>query len=313
MSDLLGPPSRPLRRHRPGRGGGRSAAKARHPGHRPLRRRQGQGRRVRRSAQAVLQREHPRMQPAGARRLPQGRRAPAPVSRRPFRRAARGGGGALRAGAGAADLRLRLGRAVHPALPSLLRARRQRGAGRVRLSRLSHSRARRPGRGSVRARAALQTRRRRGAAPGRRAHPGRLHRQSRQSDRHLETRVRRSPACTARCRRTWSCAWTAPTRSSWTIRSGATGWSWRAPPPMSSPHAPSPRPTGWRGCGSAGGYAAPAVIDAMDRIRAPFNVNVPAQAAALAALEDDAFLERSRALVHEERPPARRRVSRRWA
>ena len=50
------------------------------------------------------------------------------------------------------------------------------------------------------------------------------------------------------------------------------------------------------------GYAAAPVIDAMDRIRAPFNVNFPAQAAALAALDDDAFLDRSRALVHAERP-----------
>ncbi|WP_174301316.1 histidinol-phosphate transaminase [Caulobacter sp. S45] len=50
------------------------------------------------------------------------------------------------------------------------------------------------------------------------------------------------------------------------------------------------------------GYAPVAMIDAMDRIRAPFNVNVPAQAAALAALDDEAFLERSRALVREERP-----------
>ena len=50
------------------------------------------------------------------------------------------------------------------------------------------------------------------------------------------------------------------------------------------------------------GYAPEAVIDALDRIRAPFNVNLPAQAAALAALGDDAFLERSRALVREERP-----------
>ena len=50
------------------------------------------------------------------------------------------------------------------------------------------------------------------------------------------------------------------------------------------------------------GYAATAIVDALDRIRAPFNVNIPAQAAALAALDDDAFLESSRALVRQERP-----------
>ena len=50
------------------------------------------------------------------------------------------------------------------------------------------------------------------------------------------------------------------------------------------------------------GYAPAAVIDALDRIRAPFNVNIPAQAAALAALGDDDFLQRSHALVRAERP-----------
>ena len=50
------------------------------------------------------------------------------------------------------------------------------------------------------------------------------------------------------------------------------------------------------------GYAPAAMIDAMDRIRAPFNVNIPAQAAALAALGDDAFLQRSRALIAQGRP-----------
>ncbi|WP_158916557.1 histidinol-phosphate transaminase [Caulobacter sp. S45] len=49
-------------------------------------------------------------------------------------------------------------------------------------------------------------------------------------------------------------------------------------------------------------YAATAMIDAMDRIRAPFNINLPAQAAATAALADQAFLDRSRALVIEQRP-----------
>lgn len=40
-------------------------------------------------------------------------------------------------------------------------------------------------------------------------------------------------------------------------------------------------------------YAPEAIIDAMDRIRSPFNVNQPAQAAALAALNDDAFIAAS--------------------
>ncbi len=42
------------------------------------------------------------------------------------------------------------------------------------------------------------------------------------------------------------------------------------------------------------GYAlcAPAVADLLNRVRQPFNVNSPAQAAAVAALEDEAFLDR---------------------
>ena len=41
------------------------------------------------------------------------------------------------------------------------------------------------------------------------------------------------------------------------------------------------------------GIAQPTVTDLLNRVRPPFNVNTPAQAAALAALADTAFLERS--------------------
>ncbi len=53
--------------------------------------------------------------------------------------------------------------------------------------------------------------------------------------------------------------------------------------------------TGW-------GYGPEAVISAMDRIRAPFNVNLPAQACLAAALGDREFVERTQALVWTERP-----------
>ncbi len=43
------------------------------------------------------------------------------------------------------------------------------------------------------------------------------------------------------------------------------------------------------------GYACPAVIDAMHRIRAPFNVTTAGQAAAVAAIGDTAFVEATRA------------------
>lgn len=49
------------------------------------------------------------------------------------------------------------------------------------------------------------------------------------------------------------------------------------------------------------GYAAAPTIDALNRIRLPFNTSSGGQAAAIAALEDDAFVERSLALVREGR------------
>jgi histidinol-phosphate aminotransferase len=50
------------------------------------------------------------------------------------------------------------------------------------------------------------------------------------------------------------------------------------------------------------GLARPDLVEYIDRVRAPFNVNLVAQAAGVAALGDDAHLERSRALVGTERP-----------
>jgi histidinol-phosphate aminotransferase len=50
------------------------------------------------------------------------------------------------------------------------------------------------------------------------------------------------------------------------------------------------------------GIARPELVEYIDRVRAPFNVNLVAQAAGVAALQDDAHLARSRALVQEERP-----------
>ena len=49
-------------------------------------------------------------------------------------------------------------------------------------------------------------------------------------------------------------------------------------------------------------YMPAEMAGAMDRIRLPFNVNIPAQLAAVAALADDEFQERSLALVDQWRP-----------
>lgn len=50
------------------------------------------------------------------------------------------------------------------------------------------------------------------------------------------------------------------------------------------------------------GYMPLPLADALERIRGPFNVNLPAQAAAVAALRDQAFQERSLELVRVWRP-----------
>lgn len=50
------------------------------------------------------------------------------------------------------------------------------------------------------------------------------------------------------------------------------------------------------------GVARAEVVEYIDRVRPAFNVNAVAQAAGVAALSDDAHVERSRALVLEERP-----------
>jgi histidinol-phosphate aminotransferase len=50
------------------------------------------------------------------------------------------------------------------------------------------------------------------------------------------------------------------------------------------------------------GLARPELVEYVDRVRAPFNVNHVAQAAGVAALGDLEHVERSRALVLEERP-----------
>jgi histidinol-phosphate aminotransferase len=49
-------------------------------------------------------------------------------------------------------------------------------------------------------------------------------------------------------------------------------------------------------------FARPEVVAYLDRVRAPFNVNLVAQAAGVAALDDEEHVLLSRALVRTERP-----------
>jgi histidinol-phosphate aminotransferase len=48
--------------------------------------------------------------------------------------------------------------------------------------------------------------------------------------------------------------------------------------------------------------ASPAIVGYLDRVRAPFNTSTVAQAAGVAALDDDEHLDRSRSLAESERP-----------
>jgi histidinol-phosphate aminotransferase len=50
------------------------------------------------------------------------------------------------------------------------------------------------------------------------------------------------------------------------------------------------------------GYGPAAIVDALERIRLPFNASIPAIEAAVAALADQAFVDRSAALVEQWRP-----------
>lgn len=56
------------------------------------------------------------------------------------------------------------------------------------------------------------------------------------------------------------------------------------------------------------GYCPPSVADVLNRIRGPFNVTAPAQAAGVAALEDQAFVAKNRAHNREEKNRLTRRL-----
>ncbi|RYF94427.1 MAG: aminotransferase class I/II-fold pyridoxal phosphate-dependent enzyme, partial [Caulobacteraceae bacterium] len=57
------------------------------------------------------------------------------------------------------------------------------------------------------------------------------------------------------------------------------------------------------------GYLPAEMASAVDRIRLPFNINIPAQLAAVAALGDDGFVARSLALVEQWRPWLTQQIS----
>ena len=101
---------------------------------------------------------------------------------------------------------------------------------------------------------------------------------------------------------------TRPTPSSSGTPRPSTGWRCTGTAPTSSCCAPSPRPTGWLGCGWALPSRTRRSPTALRKTAVPFGVSTVAQAAAIASLRaEDALRERVAALVAE-----RDRVHRRW-
>uniref|UniRef100_A0A0N4ZDX9 Transposase n=1 Tax=Parastrongyloides trichosuri TaxID=131310 RepID=A0A0N4ZDX9_PARTI len=129
-------------------------------------------RRRRQADQAVLQRKRAGRGREGARGLRRRRLFDPPLSRRPGRPSARGGGRGARAGAGAADLRQWVGRGLRPAEPDLSGGRGQHRHQPVRLRRLPDFGPRLSGPGQAGGRAGAARR------PGLSVEPG-------QSDRQL--------------------------------------------------------------------------------------------------------------------------------
>ena len=136
----------------------------------------------------------------------------------------------------------------------------------------------------------------------------RVPRQPQQSDRHdlpprrLRAVSRADPERRHRRRRRCVCGVRRGSRIPAT-RSSAT-----SPIGCSSRCAPSRRSTASPACASATASAPAEVVAALERIRQPFNVNSLAQIAALAALDDDEHVERSRRTNREGMRVSRARV-----
>ena len=71
----------------------------------------------------------------------------------------------------------------------------------------------------------------------------------------------------------------------------STAWVAQFPESAGVAHR-SPRPTAWPACASALASRSRPSTDLLNRVRQPFNVNALAQAAAIAALDDEQFLRR---------------------
>jgi hypothetical protein len=230
---------------------------ARHPGHPPPMCRKGQDRGRRRPGQAVVQREHPGLQPEAARPPIRRRRPPAHLSRRPGQRSCAPPSPSTSAWSPSAWCS-----ATAP----------------TRSSHLLNQVFLEPGDnivmgeygfgayaiGARACQAEVRFAAEPGIAststpcwPGRRAHPPGVHRQARQPDRHLPDRrgdgrpARRPAADVVLVHRRRLCRVRRP------IRASTTAWTWPARPRTSWSPAPSPSCTAWPPCASAGATAPP--------------------------------------------------------
>ena len=189
-------------------------------------------------------------------------------------------------GAGSDDL---LNLLAHAYLPTATRRSTRRTAS---WSIRSHARPRR--KAGCRAGEELHRRRRRDPGGGDAAHAHRLPRQSEQSDRHL-CAVRRGQAPAPRCRRNVLLVLDAAyaeyvRRNDYEagIELVATSENVVMSRTFSKIYGLAALRLGWM-------YGPAHVVDALNRIRGPFNVNTPAMTAGIAAIDDTAHVERARA------------------
>ena len=137
----------------------------------------------------------------------------------------------------------------------------------------------------------------RGDAPGdHRPHPDRVRRQPEQPDRHLDrTRGARGVHRVGAAGRRWSCS-TRRTTSTSSRAAVAPSPQWIDRYPNLVVSRTFSKAYGLAALRVGYGLMHPRVADMLNRVRQPFNVNALAQAAAVAALGDAAYVEESRAI-----------------
>ena len=214
-------------------------------------------------------------------------------------RIARGDRTRLRARPGPHRLRRRLRRSVESAGARLSRRRRRSDPHHARLSGLSDRHAGRPAHEPVvAAETDLHRRRRCDPRGSDEEDQNRLPRQSEQSDRHLHFVRRGQAAAIAGCRRMCCSCSTPLTPNTCSATTTSPASSWSPPATMSSCRRTFSKIHGLAALRLGWMFGPAHVVAAINRIRGPFNVNAPAIAAGVAAIEDFEHQERSRRTQH---------------